>query len=145
VAAAPELFGPGLRPVLYGMARRLVARAAADGRAAEPDDPAVLAFAGLPPTADPPEQPASAPLEPELDALVTTLASWLGRSVTGPAAERDLLLTVCRRRAVIEADPGWIDVFLDLDEVDVDVRRAGLDLDPEHVPWLGVVVRFRYG
>ena len=55
-----------------------------------------------------------------------------------------LLLSVCRRHAVIHADPGWIDVDLRLDEVSVDVRRAGLDLDPGYLPWLGCVVRFRY-
>ncbi len=55
-----------------------------------------------------------------------------------------LLLSVCRRHAVIQADPGWIDVDLRLDEVSVDVRRAGLDLDPGYLPWLGCVVRFRY-
>jgi hypothetical protein len=32
-----------------------------------------------------------------------------------------------------------------LDSVDLDIRRAGLDLDPGWVPWLGVVVRYRYG
>jgi hypothetical protein len=31
-----------------------------------------------------------------------------------------------------------------LDEVDLDVRRAGLDLDPGWVPWLGTVVRYVY-
>jgi hypothetical protein len=34
---------------------------------------------------------------------------------------------------------------LDLDDVDFDVRMAGLDLDPGWIPWLGVVVRFIYG
>jgi len=46
---------------------------------------------------------------------------------------------------VVEAAPGWIDVLLDLDELSVEVRRAGLDLDPGYLPWLGCVVRFRYG
>jgi hypothetical protein len=42
------------------------------------------------------------------------------------------------------ADPGWLEVHLDLDTVDVHVRRAGLDVDLGWVPWLGTVVRFRY-
>ena len=44
---------------------------------------------------------------------------------------------VCRRRGEIVADPGWIEVRLPLDEVSVEVRRAGLDLDPGWIPWLG--------
>jgi hypothetical protein len=56
----------------------------------------------------------------------------------------DLCLRVALRRGTIVAEPGWIEVQLRLDDVDVDVRRAGLDLDPGWVPWLGSVVRFRY-
>jgi len=35
-------------------------------------------------------------------------------------------------------------VHLSLDGVDVAVRGAGLDVDPGWVPWLGIVVMFRY-
>ena len=31
-----------------------------------------------------------------------------------------------------------------MDQVATEIRRAGLDLDPGYVPWLGVVVRFIY-
>jgi hypothetical protein len=55
-----------------------------------------------------------------------------------------LLAAVVHRRAEIVADPGWIDVELDLDEVSVDLRAAGLDLDPGWLPTIGCVVRFRY-
>jgi hypothetical protein len=51
---------------------------------------------------------------------------------------------VCRRHAEILAEPGWIDVKLALDEVSTDIRRAGLDLNPGYIPWLGIVVRFVY-
>jgi hypothetical protein len=51
---------------------------------------------------------------------------------------------VVGRPGRVEASPGWIDVHLELADVDVTVRRAGLDLDPGWVPWLGVVVRFCY-
>ena len=44
----------------------------------------------------------------------------------------------------MSVEPGWVDVELDLEEVSTAVRRAGLDLDPGYLPWLGVVVRFRY-
>lgn len=56
-----------------------------------------------------------------------------------------LLETIVRRPGRITASPGWIDVGLELADVDVGLRRAGLDLDPGWIPWLGVVVRFRYG
>ena len=36
------------------------------------------------------------------------------------------------------------DARFDMAEVDVDVRIAGLDVDPGWVPWLGAVVRFCY-
>jgi hypothetical protein len=55
-----------------------------------------------------------------------------------------VLQFVCQRRAAIVADPGWIEVRLSLDEVSTEIRRVGLDLDPDYVPWLGVVVRFVY-
>jgi hypothetical protein len=51
---------------------------------------------------------------------------------------------VCRRRAEIIADPGWIEVRFSLDEVSTEIRRAGLDLDPGYLSWLGIVVRFVY-
>ncbi|MDC0747851.1 hypothetical protein [Polyangium mundeleinium] len=37
-----------------------------------------------------------------------------------------------------------IDVVFDLEAADIRVRRAGLDLDPGWVPWLGRVVRYHY-
>jgi len=52
---------------------------------------------------------------------------------------------ICARRAEVVAELGWIDVLLDIEDVSLDVRRAGLDLDPGWVPWLGVVLRFIYG
>ncbi|MDH3299297.1 MAG: hypothetical protein OES24_02210 [Acidimicrobiia bacterium] len=48
------------------------------------------------------------------------------------------------RPAVIDRSPGWIEVELPLDSVDVAIRAAALDLDPGFVWWLGSVVRFRY-
>jgi hypothetical protein len=54
------------------------------------------------------------------------------------------LAALVARRAEIVADPGWIEARLALEEIDTRVRRAGLDLDPGYLPWLGVVVKFRY-
>jgi hypothetical protein len=51
---------------------------------------------------------------------------------------------VCSRPAQIVAEPGWIEARFSLDDVSLDIRRAGLDLDPQWVPWLGIVLRFVY-
>jgi hypothetical protein len=114
----------------------------------EPDDPAALCFAGLPPNAPPPSAGRAAPSEIEssaLDALAALINERL-RSLLGAedGGRAHLLEFVCRRRAEIVADPGWIDVRFSLDDVSTEIRRAGLDLDPGYVSWLGVVVRFVY-
>ena len=145
VATDPERFGPHLRPVLHGLARRVAHRARPDDGPPAATDPAVLAFAGLPPgAAPPPAVPAPEHLDDVVDALTELLHARIAAGAPDSPTGADLLAAVCRRTAVIEADPGWIDVVLDLREVSVDVRRAGLDLDPGHLPWLGCVVRFRY-
>ncbi|QKS29859.1 MAG: hypothetical protein HT579_13640 [Candidatus Accumulibacter similis] len=51
---------------------------------------------------------------------------------------------VCRP-ARLSLTPTHADVWQDLDAVDLRLRRAGLDLDPGWVPWLGRVLRFHYG
>jgi hypothetical protein len=58
--------------------------------------------------------------------------------------DEELLDKVCRRRARVLADPGWIEIHFSLDDVETTLRRARLDLDPGFVPWLGVVLRFVY-
>jgi hypothetical protein len=105
------------------------------------DDPVLDAFGG--------RSRHPTPLTDEEVARVDTFASqWIART-----AERmdlveedpaDVCLRVALRRGSIVAEPGWIDVHLDLDDVDVDVRCAGLDFDPGWIPWLGCVVRFCY-
>jgi hypothetical protein len=102
----------------------------------------VLAFAGLPPDAAPPE-----PFPDDARAVVGAagrdVAGWLaGRLGRGPGElDLDRLL---RRAAEVVADPGWIEFHLRTDEIDTAVRRAGLDLDPDHLPFLGCVVRIVY-
>ena len=116
----------------------------------EENDPAALAFAGLPPDTELPldrEQPGeietgainslAARIVEHLSALIDQRVEWGGDRAA-------LIEFVCHRSAEIVADPGWIDVRFSLDEVATEIRRAGLDLDPGYVPWLGVVVRFIY-
>jgi hypothetical protein len=146
VAAEPDAYGIGLRPVLHELSRQLLVRAAPAAEPPGADDPARLAFCGLAPGSDPPRPPERRARELiGLDA--SSVVAVLRERLPDPAPDRGdpaLLFSVCRRHAVIHADPGWIDVDLRLDEVSVDVRRAGLDLDPGYLPWLGCVVRFRY-
>lgn len=114
---------------------------------AESGDPAVLAFCGLGPEAvspdleEPPATEEESAVFAELAAgLVATLALRLGE----PEPSRALLERVVRRRARVVADPGWLELVFSLDDVSTELRRAGLDLDPGFLPWLGVVVRFVY-
>ena len=51
---------------------------------------------------------------------------------------------VCRP-AAITITATHVDVRQAIDAVDLRVRRAGLDIDPGWVPWLGRVLRFHYG
>lgn len=112
------------------------------------DDPAALAFCGLAPLQPPPTRDGPAPALSQarqdalqraqdllLDHLAARLPDW-----RGPA----LLSRVLCRNARISADPGWIDVTFSLRDVAVELRRAALDLDPGFLPWLGVVLRYRY-
>ena len=122
--------------VLYQLARRLIP-------AAGPTDPALFALAGLAP-GDEPQQPQAeeaAHLDAHACVWAHVTAARLGQ------AERDafdVAAQLAARTGSIVASPGWIEVNLDLGDVDIDVRRAGLDLDPGWVPWLGVVVIFVY-
>jgi hypothetical protein len=54
------------------------------------------------------------------------------------------LRRLVRRPALVHATRTHIDLRFDARWVDLDLRRAGLDLDPGWVPWLGRVVSFHY-
>ena len=137
--ADPRLANRGLRWVLHQLGMALAG--------ADPADPAVLAFAGLPPDAPSPSAQEAPATASERDAIAETGAAitravrdLLGRDEPDAA----LIAFVCRHPADIVAEPGWIDVRFPLDEVSIDLRKAGLDRDPGWVPWLGIVVRFIY-
>ena len=133
------LAGRTLRWALHRIGLLLVPAAA--------DDPAVLCFAGLspfdpPPAGEPPSPAERAALDRHAQRWAAATLARLGKQADPADGE---LLELCRRRALILADPGWIEVELELAEVDLEVRCAGLDLDPGWLPWLGVVLRYRYG
>jgi hypothetical protein len=70
---------------------------------------------------------------------------WLRKA--REAAVRDArlpLLRIARRRGVAWISNERIDVELPVDAIDVRIRRAGFDVDPGFVPWLGRIVRFHY-
>jgi hypothetical protein len=129
-----------LRWVLHAIALALVQSSA--------DDPAALAFAGLMPDAVPPDAQ-EAPAGVEEQALIGGYADRIVDALRGclqePVEDRGRLLQrVCARRARIAAEPGWIEVRLQSDEVSTAIRRCGLDLDLDYLPWLGAVVKFVY-
>lgn len=108
------------------------------------DDPAALAFAGLAPDAEPPNaRGTSRPVHPSEQAALDVIAGEI-RSQLAEHVEERTLEEICARRGLVRADPGWFCVHLDLDSVDLAIRRAGLDLNPGHLPWLGVVMEFVY-
>ena len=111
-----------------------------------PSDPAALAFAGLPPDAEPPsitEDPANETEAAAVLELVELILERL-RVLLEPETEMNLIEFVCCRRAQLVVDPGWIEVRFSLDDLSTEIRRAGLDLNPGYISWLGIVVSFVY-
>jgi hypothetical protein len=112
------------------------------------DDAARLAFCGLRPRSAPPDAEAPPPGPEErlrLESLAAELRLTVAERLGRPRREAEAALAaLVRRRGRVVADPGWFEVSLSLDDVSLEVRRAGLDCDPGWLPWLGVVVRFRY-
>jgi hypothetical protein len=139
VGGLEPLPGRGFRWTLHRLALVLLP-------AMDEADPAALAFVGLGPDERAPsdDEPPPSPVElASLASVAATIEAQLAELLEREAGP-GLVASVCTRRAEIVAEPGWIDVHLDTAELDVAVRRAGLDLDPGWLPRLGVVVRFVY-
>jgi hypothetical protein len=145
-AAMPDLLFTD--PVLEGIpGSELLARVALRLVSAADDDPAVLAFAGLDARRvrrgwSRARLPAGA--QRRIDAHARAWAQAVAARLRRDDEPAVVVAGVTKRPGRIELEPGWVDVHLALADVDVDVRCAGLDLDPGWVPWLGCVVRFRY-
>ncbi len=73
-----------------------------------------------------------------LDAWVVAMRRWLMR-YAGIGLEE----VVCRHGSIV-ATRTHLEIFFGLGQADISVRRAGLDLDPGWVEWLGRVVLFHY-
>jgi hypothetical protein len=115
---------------------------------AAPGDPALLAFAGLLPADEPPSRTWRPADKTELDSIAGHAHRWL--AITAQRLHHDGTATaetverLLHRRGTLFAERGWIDVEMPMSEVDIDIRRAGLDIDPGWIGWLGSVVKFRY-
>lgn len=80
-----------------------------------------------------------------LDVYVTEIESRvLARYSPEGIDQSSVVETLCRRGARLLIDNGWLELVFELNDVDTNIRRAGLDLDPGFVPWLGKVVKIRY-
>jgi hypothetical protein len=78
-------------------------------------------------------------------------AAWAGSIADRLAAAGEpapdpeaAVIRVTRRPGTVTGSPGWLEVRLPLATVDLTIRRAGLDIDPGWLPWLGAVVRYVY-
>ena len=115
---------------------------------AAPGDPALLAFAGLLPTDEPPSRAWRPADQAELDSIAGHARRWLAvtaqRLLHDGTATAETVERLLHRGGTLFAERGWIDVEMPMSEVDIDIRRAGLDIDPGWIGWLGSVVKFRY-
>ena len=96
----------------------------------DPDDP-VLAAAPIAEDASPIEEHVVA-------SWLTAARRWCRRTA------RLGLFDLAHREGRIASTRTHLDVLFSLDQVDLRLRRAGLDVDPGWLPWFGRVVRFHY-
>lgn len=82
----------------------------------------------------------------EGDGIEQVIAQWLAQlnAWCSEIAELDLAMIVLRP-ARLHATPTHIELYFSLDQVNLRIRRVGLDFDPGWVAWLGRVVMFHYG
>ncbi len=157
--------GPALPPRLMTLAlialRRLAAPLPPAARRVtlERDRALVALFAGAEPP-DGPLEDAPLPHAEEAEALLARLLAAMPEGVAhAPGALRrtygrdpfehdrdaDRLCRLLLRSGRLRLDAGEALLAWPLDHADPALRRAGWDLDPGWVPWLGRRVRFQYG
>jgi hypothetical protein len=102
------------------------------------DDPVSTVFCGGPQ----PEGPVAEALSERAQAQAQQWADWLDAQAQELPAPR--LAHVCRRPGRLRVLPGWVELRLPLDAVEVPLRRLGLDLNPGWLPWWGSVLHIRY-
>jgi len=86
------------------------------------------------------------PQSPETAADFSEIArSWIRQLRRWCRTEARLgLASLIRRPARLAATKTHLELFFPLSQVDLRIRRAGLDIDPGWVPWLGRVIYFHY-
>jgi hypothetical protein len=110
-----------------------------DGRAAAPQADATADVSPAPSVRPATRRlPPRDPLEVVLTAWTTATARWL-RRYAGIG-----LSGLVRRPGRVSWTRTHIDMIFHLSQTDLDVRRAGLDINPGWVPWLGRVISFHY-
>jgi hypothetical protein len=116
-----------------------------------PDEPAALAIAGTNRIRGQWLLEAEPATKREDQVLKSLAANWTAATLGRLAAARDddqtpvpELAWLVQRPATVLALPGWVEITFRARDADSLVRRAGLDLDPGWVDWLGCVVRYRY-
>ena len=107
-------------------------------RAGWPDADAIPPDAGPQPLCRGPVLPRRSDMEFLLGAWYAAMRLWLQQYAN--LGLRELVW----RPGRIAATRTHIDVLLDLEQADIRIRRAGLDIDPGWVPWLGRVVLYHY-
>ncbi|WP_158287732.1 contractile injection system tape measure protein [Falsiroseomonas bella] len=129
--------------------------------ALERDRPLLALFAGAPPPDEPLDAVRAAPslaVEAE-DALAALLAAAPSGTAHAPAALRraygrdpfaadaatDALCRLLLRPGRLLLEEGAATLVWPPDAADIALRRAGWDIDPGWVPWLGRRIAFRYG
>ena len=111
-------------------------------------DPALRIFCGIDIDVDWP-WPADDVATPAETGALAEYASAIEKKVLsilkrGDIDRSSVIEELCHRYAKLVIDDGWLELVFSLDCVDTEIRRAGLDLDPGFVPWLGKVVKIRY-
>jgi hypothetical protein len=81
----------------------------------------------------------SDPVEDVTEAWLTACRRWVRRRARMGVANLTL------RHARLTVTPTHVDVDFELSDLSLEVRRAGLDLNPGWLPWFGRVVSFHYG
>jgi hypothetical protein len=116
-----------------------------------PDEPAAFAIAGTDRSRGQWLLESELPSKREDQALNSLAADWTAATLGRLADARDddqtpvpELAWLVQRPATVLALPGWVEITFRARDADSLVRRAGLDLDPGWVDWLGCVVRYRY-
>jgi hypothetical protein len=118
-------------------------RSLADRLAIQPDDPVWVWLSDN-------AVDGSGGVEPERDKVVSrevaaVVALWRVSMRRWCRIKAHLgLADVVRRWGWVSWSKTHVEVWMPLNDIDLRIRRAGLDLDPGWVPWLGRVLRFYY-